>query len=47
MTVAYFKECSSICLKRLRKTTKNLGQNRWLLCLNLGPPKYKAEMLTT
>jgi hypothetical protein len=33
----------------LRKTTKNLSQDSWSLDqnLNLGPPEYKAGVLTT
>jgi archaellum component FlaC len=36
-------------LKGLRKATKNLSQDSWSLSqdLNPGPPKYKAEVLTT
>jgi hypothetical protein len=38
-----------ISLKGLRKATKGLSQNSQYLDqdLNLGPPKYKAGMLTT
>jgi hypothetical protein len=38
-----------ICLAGPRKSTKNLSQDSWSLGqdLNLGPPEYEAQVLTT
>jgi hypothetical protein len=40
--IAYLKYYLGICLRKLKKTVKNLSQESWLYGqdLNLGPPKY-------
>jgi hypothetical protein len=47
--VAYSRYCPDICLKGLKKTTKDLSQDSLspVLDMNRGLPEYEAGVLTT